>query len=162
MATASRGKKYEAEFKKNWAKFVSDSFCYRLYDVTMGYSGISGVSDFICYKFPIIFLIDCKSHSGNTVSFSDFSQYDKMLEYKDVTGLVAGTMIWFADHDKEVWVPIQTWEQIKNEGKKSFNIKRLNDSSYECFELPSKKKRVFLETDYMYLINYYKEKYGYK
>ena len=38
----------------------------------------------------------------------------------------------------------------------------LNDSSYECFELPSKKKRVFLETDYMYLINYYKEKYGYK
>ena len=72
---------------------MGNSFCYRLYDVTSGYSGIAGVSDFICYKFPFIFLIDCKSHSGNTVNFNDFSQYERMLEYKDVYGLIAGTMI---------------------------------------------------------------------
>lgn len=27
---------------------------------------------------------------------------------------------------------------------------------YECLELPSKKLRTFMETDYSYLINYYR------
>ena len=37
----------------------------------------------------------------------------------------------------------------------------LDKPEYECFELPSQKKRVFLKTDYMPLYNYYKEKYGF-
>lgn len=58
-----------------------------------GFSGVAGISDFICYKFPYIFIIDCKSHQGNTVSFNDFAQYERMLPYKDVKGLIAGTVI---------------------------------------------------------------------
>jgi len=124
----------------------------------MGYQGIAGVSDFINYKYPYIYLIDCKSHNGNTVSFSDFAQYERMLEYKDIPGLYAGTVIWFVERDKVVWVPIQTWEKIKLEGGKSFNIKMLDNPDYECLDLPSRKKRVFMETNYSALIDYYENK----
>ena len=155
---ATQSKQFEKQFQSNWLETLG-GFCYRLYDVMSGYNGVAGISDFICYKYPFIFIIDCKSHQGNTVSFNDFSQYERMLPYKDVKGLVAGTVIWFKDHDRVVWVPIQTWEKIKNEGKKSFNIKMVG-SDYECFDITSKKKRVYMDTDYKELYNYYEEKYG--
>jgi len=46
--------------------------------------------------------------------------------------------------------------QLKAEDKKSFNIKDID--KYECLELPSKKLRTFMNTDYSALIEYYKEK----
>lgn len=160
MATQSRGKKFEARFKQDWATYVPDSFCYRLYDVTSGYYGVRGISDFICYKEPYLYLIDCKSHDGNTVSFNDFSQYESMLGVKDIPGVVAGTMIWFCERDRVIWVPIQTWEKLKLEDKKSFNIKYVEDSNYETLEIPSKKLRTFMESDYSTLIEYYKGKFN--
>ena len=72
-------------------------------------------------------------------------------------GLIAGTVIWFYDHDRVIFVPIETWKKIKEEGKKSFNIKMVGE--YDCIELPSKKKRVYMETDYTALMDYSKEKY---
>ena len=43
------------------------------------------------------------------------------------------------DHDKVIWIPIQTFIELKNEGR----------------NLPSKKLRTFMDTDYSELINYY-------
>ena len=45
--------------------------------------------------------------------------------------------------------------RLKEENKKSFNIKMIGE--YECLELPSKKLRSFMSTDYSALIDYYKE-----
>ena len=45
--------------------------------------------------------------------------------------------------------------KLKAEDKKSFNIKMLDE--YECLDLPSKKLRTFMNTDYSALIDYYKE-----
>ena len=78
------------------------------------------------------------------------------MEYKNISGLHAGVILWFSDHDKVLWVPIETFEQLKKEDKKSFNIKMVGE--YKCLELPSKKLRAFMETDYSVLIDYYKEK----
>ena len=78
-----------------------------------------------------------------------------MLLYKSIKGLHAGTVIWFVDHDKVIWVPIETWEKIKLEGKKSFNIKMVGNPDYECVVIPSVKKRVYMESNYMALIQYY-------
>lgn len=47
--------------------------------------------------------------------------------------------------------------KIKDEGKKSFNVKMLGDENYESLELPSKKLRTFMKTDYAALISYYEE-----
>ena len=76
----------------------------------------------------------------------------------NIPGLFAGTVIWFYDHDRVIFVPIQTWKQIEDEEKKSFNIKMVG--TYDCVELPSKKKRVFMDTDYTALIDYCRGKYG--
>jgi hypothetical protein len=80
-----------------------------------------------------------------------------MLEYKDIDGLHAGVVLWMINHDKVIWVPIKTFEKIKLEDKKSFNIKMVDDPEYECLVLPSKKLRTFMETDYSKLLDYYKE-----
>ena len=129
--------------------------CYRLFDTTSGFKGISNVGDFICYKYPNVYLIDCKSSQGNTLNFSMVRQYDLMIQYANITGVKVGIIWWAIDHDKVIWIPIQTFIELKNEGKKSFNIKLLESNDYEFLVLPSKKLRTFMDTDYSELINYY-------
>lgn len=151
----SRGKKFEERFKLNWYETVPDSICYRLMDAMSGYTQVSNVGDFICYKRPELFLIDCKSHEGNTIPFSAISQLDKMLEYTGITGVHPGIVWWSIDNDKVIWIPAETLGKLRDEGKKSFNIKYLCDDSYECLELPSKKLRTFMDTNYISLVEYY-------
>ena len=50
------------------------------------------------------------------------------------------------EHDEVVYVPIQTVLEMVEAGKKSINIKEIDD--YHIVRLPSTKKRTFLETDY--------------
>ena len=154
---AERGKSFESRFRGDWQKSIPGSFLFRLNDNTAGYFGISSPCDFIGYCKPDLFLLECKSHEGNTFPFSAFRQYDKMLEYKNIDGLHAGVVLWMINHDKVIWVPIKTFEKIKLEDKKSFNIKMVDDPEYECLVLPSKKLRTFMETDYSKLLDYYKE-----
>lgn len=151
----SLGKKFEKKFKDDWEKTVSDSLCYRLVDVQGGYFGVSNVSDFICYRYPIIFLVECKSKLGNTFPFSDFRQYEKMLPYIGITGVKLGVVLWMIDHHKVLWIPIETFKKIKDEGGKSFNIKMLDNPDYEVLDLNAKDLRTFMSVDYNNLINYY-------
>lgn len=149
------GKKFEAHLRENWKSSVPDSFLYRLNDQMSGYMGSTNVSDFIGYKKPNLFLIECKAHAGNTFPFSAFRQYDGLVQYSNIPGVHAGVILWMYDHDKVIWIPIQTFIELKNEGKKSFNIKLLESNDYEFLVLPSKKLRTFMDTDYSELINYY-------
>lgn len=148
----NRGKQFEDKFKHDWLLTVPGSMCYRLYDTTSGYKAISNVGDFICYKYPFVYLIDCKSTQGNTLSFNDIRQFEKMCEYYPIEGVKVGVMWWSIKNDKVVWIPINTLIQLKKDNKKSFNIKMLNDDTYYALEIPSYKKRVFMDSDYSYLI----------
>ena len=148
MAT-SRGKQYEQKFQEQWLKTVPDSLCYRLYDTTMGYKSVVNVGDFICYRYPFIYLIDCKSNDSNTISFADIRQYEEMLKYKDIPGVIVGIMWWSIPNESIVFIPVQTLEKIKNEGKKSFNYKKMvGNPEYRSIVVPSKKLRTFLTSDY--------------
>ncbi len=42
---------------------------------------------------------------------------------------------------------------MKADDKKSVNVKMLDDKSYNIIEIPSVKKRVFLDSDYSCLLN---------
>jgi len=149
------GKKFESRFKLDWENTVPGSFIYRLNDQMSGYRGSSNPCDFITYATPIMFLVECKEHKGNTFPFSAFRQYERLLEYKGIKGVHAGVVLWFSDHDRVLWIPIETFEKLKQNNKKSFNI-GLVGTNYECLELPSRKLRTFMETDYGYLVNYYR------
>jgi hypothetical protein len=77
-----------------------------------------------------------------------------MIEKKGITGVVAGAVIWFYEHEKDniVFVPIETFEKLKNEGKKSFNIKMIGTEDYPCTVIPSVKRRTFYDSDYSVLL----------
>ena len=57
------------------------------------------------------------------------------------------------DHDKVVYLPVSSVTKMMEDGKKSFNIKMLEDKSYNIIEIPSVKKRVFLDSDCSILVN---------
>ena len=149
---ADRGKKFEAQFAQDWLNTFPDSFCYRLHDQVTGYKITSrNPCDFICYKFPYLYLLEIKSHEGNTFPFSAFRQYEELIKYKYIKGVVAGVILWLVNHDKVLYIPIETFIKLEEEGKKSYNIKMLGDPEYPAYEIPSVKKRTFLTSDYSVL-----------
>ena len=44
-------------------------------------------------------------------------------------------------------------EKMIKDGKKSIGIKMLTDKSYNIIEIPSEKKRIYLDSDYTVLMN---------
>ena len=104
--------------------------------------------DFICHKLPYLYLLETKSHEGNRFPFSAFRQYEELVKYKDLPGVVNGVILWFIDHDKVLYIPIETFIKLKEEDKKSFNIKMVGDPNYLSYEIPSVKKIKFMTSDY--------------
>ena len=143
----NRGKQCEAKYKEDWKRTVS--VCIdRLYDQMSGYVSISNISDFIGFKKPNIFYLECKSHEGNTFPISCLSQYEKLTCKVGLDGVRAGVILWMIDHDVVLYIPISTFTKLIEDGKKSFNIKMLADQTYPHVVIPSEKRRVFLDSDY--------------
>ena len=144
----NKGKAFEVKFKEDFKKSFPEGTIDRIYDSVSGYKTISNVSDFIGYNYPNIFYLECKSHLGNTWNFSYFTQYDKLKTKVGIKGVRAGVVLWMLDHDKVVYLPVSSVTKMMEDGKKSFNVKMLEDKSYNIYEIPSVKKRVFLDSDY--------------
>lgn len=141
----SLGKKFEGKLKEDWNK-LPDSLIYRINDNFNGYKNISGISDFIGYHYPNIFFIECKEHKGNTFPLVNLTQYEKLLSVQGIKGVRSGVVLWFSEHDTVLYVPIKTFKKLKEEDKKSLNIKDIDN--YEIIKIPSVKKRTFLDSDY--------------
>ena len=148
----NRGKQFENKFKEDFYKTMSNCSLDRLYDTTNGFKAISQVCDFIGYKQPNIFYLECKSHEGNTFPLNNLTQYNKLVTKVGIPGVRAGVIIWFIDHDRVIYVPINTITQLINDGKKSVNINKIEAEGYRIINIPSIKKRVFLDSDYSILM----------
>ena len=146
----NRGKQFEAKFREDFLK-ISDVSIDRLYDQVSGMYGVRNICDFIVYHYPNMFYIELKSHLGNTFPLSNLKQYEKLVTKVGINGVRVGAIIWFIDHDKVYYVPISTITQMKQDGKKSINVKDID--TYRIIEIPSIKKRVFLDSDYTVLFN---------
>lgn len=144
------GKKFEERFKKDWVNSTG-GIVVRLYDNTSGYLSISNICDFICYKYPNIFFIECKSHKGASIPFDKISQYDKMVGMVGIEGVRAGVILWLYEKNKVLYVPIKTIKELKNEKEKSVGLRHLE--KYDIIEIPSKKLITFMESDYSVLLS---------
>lgn len=142
----NKGKAWEAKFRTDFMKSFPNGSIDRLYDPVGGYYGINNICDFIAYDFPQIYYLELKSHKGNTFPFTCLPQYDKLTSKVGIKGVRAGVVLWFIDHDQVIYAPISTITKMKNDGKKSINVKELDD--YHLIKLPGQKKRVFVECDY--------------
>ena len=148
----NRGKDFEQKFKEDWIRTIPDSSIDRIYDSVSGYKTISNISDFIGFKQPNIFYLECKSTNENTFNFAKLTQYDKLVEKVGIPGVRAGVIIWFIQHDKVLYVPISTIKKMKEDGLKSVNIRTIFDSEYKFYNIPSQKLRVYMESDYSCLL----------
>ena len=150
----SKGKQFEHKFKQDFLKTTNCSFLYRVPDQLSGYKGTSiNICDFIIYNNSLLYLIETKTHTGNTFPFINFTQYEKMRKYVNVIGVRVGVVLWMIDHDQVLYVPVSTITEMKNKNKKSFNIKDLHNTEYNIKIIPSKKRRVFMDSDYSILNN---------
>lgn len=147
----NRGKQFESKLKEDFNK-LPGAFIYRVPDNMSGFRGITGICDFIGYSFPRIYFLEAKTILGNTFPLTNFTQFDKLMSIPNSKGIHRGVIIWFQTHDTVVYVPLTTFVKLKQDNKKSFNIKYVDSKEYECLVIPSVKKRVFLDSDYSVLL----------
>ena len=112
----------------------------------------TNLCDFICYHYPKLFCMECKSVQGNTFPLTNYTQYTRMLQYVNITGVTCGVILWFVDHDRIIFVPTETFSKLKEAGAKSVNIKTIQPDTYFYIDIPVKKRRIFLDADYSVLI----------
>lgn len=152
----NKGKIFEDKFKENWKNCFPNTFIYRLPDQLTGFKATSqNPCDFFCFNGRKMFMIECKSHKGSSIPFNAMPQYERLLEYKNILNVYPGFIIWFREKDKIIWADINVVEKIYNDGNKSIQLRMLDNNDYDLKELPSVKKRVYLDTDYKYLANLY-------
>lgn len=144
----NRGKKFEQKFLKNWFESFPTSFCLRLPDQQSGYRASRNICDFITFESGKLFLIELKSIHGNTLPMSNLRQFDDLLQESEKPHVYPGVIVWWVDLDKIAWVPIKEIQKMKQDNKKSIHVNMLNSQEYNLLDLPSIKKRVFLDTDY--------------
>ena len=146
------GKQFESKLKEDFLK-VDGATIDRIYDPIGGLKGVKNICDFFAYIYPNCYYLECKSHNGNTFPLSNLTQFDKLKEKIGIPGVRAGVVIWFVEHGKVVYVPISTFVKLKEDGKKSFNVKMIGNEEYFSLEIPGKLKRVFIDSDYSVLKN---------
>lgn len=98
-----------------------------------------------------MYMIDCKSHKGASISFSDFPQFERLNGLKTIPNLITGIVLWLYEKDKVYFIPTYTFEKAKNNKLKSINPKTIDRELYYILEIPSVKLRTFMNSDYSVL-----------
>ena len=143
--SVNRGKQFEDIIREQFKK-LKNVVTIRLYDVTTGYINQNNICDLIVYDEGTLNLIECKAVHGNTLNFKSHikqNQWDGLLEESYKSGVNAGILVWFIDHDVTLWLDIQYLQDLKESGYKSFNVK----DRMSVYELAGVKKKVFFEYD---------------
>lgn len=156
----NRGKQFEEVIKQSFLK-VHNVSIDRLHDQTNGFAGSSNICDFIVFREPYQYYIECKAVHGNTLSINSIDkrgkgeiygnitkkQWEGMLEKSKILGVFAGVMCWFIDHDVTMFIPIQTLQMMKTLEYKSVRYDILDTTDWVAVPILGKKKRVFFDYD---------------
>jgi len=149
----NRGKQFEDVIREAFEKVPGVSID-RLHDQTTKFKGTSAnICDFIVYREPYEYYIECKSVHGNTLSihsndpkhkYGNISntQWEGLLEKSQIEGVFAGVICWWIDKDVTKFISIKEFERIRAAGYKSV---RFDYNNYYVTEIKGKKKRVFFE-----------------
>ena len=166
-----RGKQFEKVIREAFNK-VDGVSIDRLHDQTTHYKGSTNICDFIVYKKPHEYYIECKSVHGNTLSIYSIPKPDKhgilhgfygnitdkqwrgLIEKSKIKGVRAGIICWWVDKDVTLFLPIQLLSSLRVQGKKSVRFdddyKYVNTKPYyvySVYQIKGKKKRVFFDYD---------------
>lgn len=163
MSKVNRGKDFENVVLKAFEN-LKDVSIDRLIDPMGGYKGVRNISDYIIYRKPYELYLECKTCYGNTLPFSNITQnqWIGMLNKSGIDGCIAGVMIWFIDHNRTIFIPIQVLETAQILGLKSVNIKHLDEDVWDgnYYDIQGTKKRIFFEYDMNRFLNELEDSYN--
>lgn len=153
-----RGKQFEQVIRQAF-ECVPDVSVDRLLDPVGGYVGVQNICDFIVYKKPYEYYIECKTVHGSSLRIRGTqeknkygritnNQWEGMLEKSKIKGVFAGVICWWVDKDVTLFLPIQTLKMCYDEGWKSVNyVKAQTMEVSGVVPLKGTKKRVFFDYD---------------
>lgn len=146
MNRVSRGKDFEAVVREAFER-VPDTHVYRVPDQQTYRVGSKNPCDFLIYHKPVLYAIECKATNKPSLPFSNVTefQWTELLKMSQVSGVVAGILCWFVNHDRTVFIPIQFLETLKQNGAKSI---RYDADDWAIIEIQGRKKRVFWDYDF--------------
>lgn len=154
----NRGKQFEDVIKQAFEKVPGVSID-RLHDQTTGYAGSSNICDFIVYREPYEYYIECKSVYGNTLPFRNITdtQWNGLLEKSKIEGVHAGIICWWIDKDVTKFIPIQLLLHMKLLNFKSIRFDDYTvgtfDYPQQSMEIKGKKKKIFFDYDMESFLN---------
>lgn len=157
----NRGKEFE-QIVKDCFKNCTNVYALRLYDPQGGYVSIANPADFIFYRKPKMYMVECKTIHGNTLpifsndpkkKYGNISntQWEGMLEASEY-GVVAGILCWWVDNDITRFLPIQSLREHRAAGNKSV---RYDYDLPNSLIIKGEKKRVFFEYDFTEFLERY-------
>lgn len=142
----NRGKQFE-DIIKNCFEKVPGTVVVRVHDQTTGFYGSKNPCDFLIYRKPLFMALECKTVHGNTLPFSNITdfQWEHLVKMGSVPGVLAGIICWWVDHDVTLFIPIQKLQEYKETGFKSVRFDIFDNAG--VYQIPGKKKRVFFDYD---------------
>ena len=140
------GKKFEQIIKEAFEK-VENVSIDRVTDQTTKYKGSTNICDFIVYKEPYEYYIECKTVKGNVLPFSNITeaQWNGLLEKSKIQGVRAGVICWWRDKDVTKFIPIQLLVVLQSNGAKSLRYDFTLFNRDLCTEILGTKKRTYFE-----------------
>ena len=117
MKKPNAGKDFEQDIK---ASFSPDCFVERYKDDTVGFHGVCNPADFRVYKYPLTFLIECKSHKGKSLPLAKIreGQLKAMLKAVAHPGVYGGYIINFRDLEETYYLSAQNVKDFMELGKR--------------------------------------------
>ena len=147
-ADGGLGKKHE-ELVKAWLDRPEEGYSFdRIPDQVSGFFGSSNICDFICFKYPDMYYIECKATWSNRFDFSMISekQHEGLINKSRIQHVHGWVIVLFASYKRAFVIDINEIDRIKQLGRKSINIDKLLsgklDISYSEIEtIPNFRKK---------------------
>lgn len=146
------GKIFEEEIRDS---IPADFYVERYKDDTAGFYGVSNPADYRIYKYPLLFLLELKSHKGKSLPLSKISEnqikgLQKAVQYK---GIYGGFIINFRELEETYFLAVgQVCDFIKLSSRKSIPVDYCRQAGVL---IPQKKKRVRYSYDIGSLLKRY-------
>ena len=172
--TKNRGKKFEKAIEDSF-RLEPDVSIDRIPDQTTKFKHSTNICDYMVYRYPHMYYIECKSVHGNTLSIHSVpklgkdgklhgfygnisdAQWEGLLEKSKIPGVKAGVICWWIDKDITLFLPIQQLVAMSGWAKSVrydiLDIEPWKTDSYGIVELKGRKKRTYFEYDMALLLD---------